>query len=75
MIRRRVVVRGLVQGVGFRYSLQRLARTRGVAELGERCWGGAWNICAPAAFVASNSMPLRKANCSTTNWVFKTNGR
>jgi acylphosphatase len=31
LIRRRLVVRGLVQGVGFRYSLQRLARTRGVA--------------------------------------------
>jgi acylphosphatase len=31
LIRRRVVVHGLVQGVGFRYSLQRLARTRSVA--------------------------------------------
>jgi acylphosphatase len=31
MIRRRVVVRGLVQGVGFRWSVQERARQRGVA--------------------------------------------
>jgi acylphosphatase len=31
LIRRRVVVRGFVQGVGFRYSLRRLAESRGVA--------------------------------------------
>jgi acylphosphatase len=31
MIRRHVVVRGLVQGVGFRISIRRMARTRGVA--------------------------------------------
>ena len=30
MIRRRVVVHGHVQGVGFRYSLSRAARSRGV---------------------------------------------
>lgn len=31
MVRRRVVVRGVVQGVGFRVALARAARTRGVA--------------------------------------------
>jgi acylphosphatase len=31
LIRRHLVVRGLVQGVGFRFSLERLARTRGVS--------------------------------------------
>ena len=31
MIRRRVIVHGRVQGVGFRYSLARTAQTRGVA--------------------------------------------
>lgn len=31
MIRRRVIVHGRVQGVGFRYSLARAAETRGVA--------------------------------------------
>jgi acylphosphatase len=31
LIRRRVVVRGHVQGVGFRYSLRRLAQAREVA--------------------------------------------
>ena len=31
MIRRRVLVRGFVQGVGFRYSAAAVARTRGVA--------------------------------------------
>jgi acylphosphatase len=31
VIRRRVVIRGRVQGVGFRYSLARAAETRGVA--------------------------------------------
>jgi acylphosphatase len=31
MVRRRVVVHGRVQGVGFRYSLARAAETRGVA--------------------------------------------
>jgi acylphosphatase len=31
MMRRRVVVHGRVQGVGFRYSLARAAETRGVA--------------------------------------------
>jgi acylphosphatase len=31
MVRRRVVVHGQVQGVGFRYSLARAAETRGVA--------------------------------------------
>jgi acylphosphatase len=31
LIRKHVVVRGLVQGVGFRYSLARAAESRGVA--------------------------------------------
>lgn len=31
MIRRRVVVHGRVQGVAFRYSVQRMAQQRGVA--------------------------------------------
>ena len=31
MIRRRLVVHGRVQGVGFRYSVARAAQTRGVA--------------------------------------------
>jgi acylphosphatase len=31
MVRRRVVVHGRVQGVGFRYSLARAAETRGIA--------------------------------------------
>ncbi|HZT16552.1 MAG TPA: acylphosphatase [Gaiellaceae bacterium] len=31
MVRRRVVVRGAVQGVGFRVSLARAARSRGVS--------------------------------------------
>jgi acylphosphatase len=31
MVRRRVVVHGRVQGVGFRYALARAAETRGVA--------------------------------------------
>ena len=31
MIARRVVVHGFVQGVGFRYSTQQAARTRGVS--------------------------------------------
>jgi len=31
MVRRRVVVHGRVQGVGFRYALARAAQTRGVA--------------------------------------------
>ena len=31
MIRRRVVVQGRVQGVAFRYSVQRMAQQRGVA--------------------------------------------
>lgn len=31
MIRRRVIVRGRVQGVGFRYSVARAAQSRGVA--------------------------------------------
>ena len=31
MLRRRVVVHGRVQGVGFRYALARAAQTRGVA--------------------------------------------
>ena len=31
MIRRRVIVHGRVQGVGFRYTLARAAQTRGVA--------------------------------------------
>jgi acylphosphatase len=30
-VRRRVVVHGYVQGVGFRYAVERSARTRGVA--------------------------------------------
>jgi acylphosphatase len=34
MVRRRVVVHGRVQGVGFRYSLARAAETRGVAGWG-----------------------------------------
>jgi acylphosphatase len=34
MVRRRVVVHGRVQGVGFRYSLARAADTRGVAGWG-----------------------------------------
>ena len=31
MVRRRVIVHGRVQGVGFRYSLARTAQSRGVA--------------------------------------------
>jgi len=31
MVRRRVVVRGIVQGVGFRFALVRVARSRGVS--------------------------------------------
>ena len=31
MVRRRVIVHGRVQGVGFRYSLTRTAQTQGVA--------------------------------------------
>ena len=31
MVRRRIIVQGLVQGVGFRYSLARTALSRGVA--------------------------------------------
>ena len=31
MIRKRVIVHGRVQGVGFRYAVERAARTRGVA--------------------------------------------
>jgi acylphosphatase len=31
MVRRRVVIRGFVQGVGYRYSTARTARARGVA--------------------------------------------
>ena len=31
MLRRRVIVHGRVQGVGFRYALARAAQTRGVA--------------------------------------------
>jgi acylphosphatase len=31
MVRRRVIVHGRVQGVGFRYSVARAAETRGVA--------------------------------------------
>jgi acylphosphatase len=31
MVRRRVIVHGRVQGVGFRYSLARAAQSRGVA--------------------------------------------
>ena len=31
MVRRRVIVHGLVQGVGFRYSIARAAASRGVA--------------------------------------------
>ena len=33
MVRRRVVVHGRVQGVGFRYTLARAAQSRGVAGL------------------------------------------
>ena len=31
MVRRRVVVRGIVQGVGFRFALVRVARSHGVS--------------------------------------------
>jgi acylphosphatase len=33
VVRRRIVVHGLVQGVGFRFALARAARSRGVAGL------------------------------------------
>jgi acylphosphatase len=40
LISRRVVVRGLVQGVGFRYSAARAAQTRGVAGWARNCADG-----------------------------------
>lgn len=40
MVRRHVVVRGAVQGVGFRVSLARTARTRGVAGWVRNCPDG-----------------------------------
>jgi acylphosphatase len=40
VIRRRVLVRGLVQGVGFRYAAAQAARTRGVAGWVRNCPDG-----------------------------------
>lgn len=44
MIRRRVLVRGYVQGVGFRYWIARAAETRGVAGRAENRPDGAVEI-------------------------------
>lgn len=41
MVRRRVLVRGSVQGVGFRYSAAHAARTRGVTGWVRNCADGA----------------------------------
>ena len=41
MVRRRVLVRGRVQGVGFRYTLARAAQTRGVAGFARNLADGA----------------------------------
>ena len=41
MIRRRVVVNGHVQGVGFRYSVVRLARQHGIGGWVSNRWDGA----------------------------------
>jgi acylphosphatase len=40
MIRRRVVVHGRVQGVGFRYAISRAARARDVAGFARNCADG-----------------------------------
>lgn len=40
MVRRHVVVHGFVQGVGFRYAVERAARTRRVAGWVENCADG-----------------------------------
>jgi acylphosphatase len=39
-VRRRLVVRGLVQGVGYRYSAARAASTRGVEGWARNCADG-----------------------------------
>ncbi|MGN6429596.1 MAG: acylphosphatase [Gaiellaceae bacterium] len=39
-VRRRVLVHGRVQGVGFRYTLGRAAQSRGVAGLARNCPDG-----------------------------------
>ena len=57
-VRRRVVVRGRVQGVGFRYSLVRAAESRGVAGWVQNRPDGAVEAVFEGDFEAVESLVL-----------------
>jgi acylphosphatase len=56
MVRRRVVVHGRVQGVGFRYALARAAETRGVAGSARNRPNGALEAVFEGEAVAVDSL-------------------
>jgi len=55
-VRRRVVVRGVVQGVGYRFSAARAAGTRGVAGWVRNCRDGAVEAVLEGEAAAVESM-------------------
>jgi acylphosphatase len=55
-VRRRVIVRGVVQGVGFRYSAARAAGNRGVAGSARNCADGTVELVLEGPREAVDSM-------------------